>query len=145
MLVLSRRLGEAIRFPGINATVQVVTIKPGVVRLGIEAPPTLTILRDELPAAGRLTDAQRGASEGVATAAHFDQLLQAVSRGLGLALLRLQAGRAEDAEALLDELHREFHRLRRRWQPEAGQARPLAPGKRRKDGAARSGPAAAHD
>jgi carbon storage regulator CsrA len=144
MLVLSRRLGETIRFPGINATVQVVTIKPGAVRLGIEAPPTITILRDELPAAGRLIDAQRGASEGAATAADFDQLLQAVSRGLGLALLRLQAGRTEDAEALLHELHRRFHQLRRR-QPDAGAAGPLAPGKRRKEKAGRSGPAAAHD
>jgi carbon storage regulator CsrA len=48
MLVLSRRLHEKILFPGLNITVQVVTIKPGVVRLGIEAPPNVKIFREEL-------------------------------------------------------------------------------------------------
>jgi carbon storage regulator len=48
MLVLSRRLSERIQFPGLNITVQVVAIRPGVVRLGIEAPPHVTVLREEL-------------------------------------------------------------------------------------------------
>src|SRR5262245_20204697 len=39
MLVLSRRLHERIQFPGLNITVQVVAIKRGIVRIGIEAPP----------------------------------------------------------------------------------------------------------
>ena len=39
MLVLSRRLQEKIVFPGIKATVKVVAIKSGVVRLGIECRP----------------------------------------------------------------------------------------------------------
>ena len=38
MLVLSRRLNERILLPTVPAAVQVVSIKPGVVRLGIEAP-----------------------------------------------------------------------------------------------------------
>jgi carbon storage regulator CsrA len=48
MLVLSRRLHEKILFPGLNITVQVVKIKPGVVRIGIEAPPNVKIFREEL-------------------------------------------------------------------------------------------------
>jgi carbon storage regulator CsrA len=48
MLVLSRRLYERIQFPGLNITVQVVAIKPGVVRIGIEAPPDVRIVREEI-------------------------------------------------------------------------------------------------
>ena len=48
MLVLSRRLHEKVLFPGLNITVQVVAIKPGVVRIGIEAPPEVRIAREEL-------------------------------------------------------------------------------------------------
>src|SRR5437870_3923833 len=48
MLVLSRRLNEKILLPTINAAIQVVEIKRGVVRLGIDAPPEVKILREEL-------------------------------------------------------------------------------------------------
>jgi len=49
MLVLSRRLNEKIVFPGTQISVQVVAIRPGSVRLGIEAPRSVTVLREELP------------------------------------------------------------------------------------------------
>jgi carbon storage regulator CsrA len=48
MLVLSRRRKEKIILPGLNVTIQVVAIKPGVVRLGIEAPSEVAVLREEL-------------------------------------------------------------------------------------------------
>jgi carbon storage regulator CsrA len=48
MLVLSRRLHEKVVFPGLNVTVQVVAIKPGVVRIGIEAPPDVAVVREEI-------------------------------------------------------------------------------------------------
>jgi carbon storage regulator CsrA len=48
MLVLSRRLHERIQFPGLNISIQVVAIKSGVIRLGIEAPPDVSVLREEL-------------------------------------------------------------------------------------------------
>jgi two-component system, OmpR family, response regulator len=48
MLVLSRRLGEKIVLPGLQVTIQVLTIKPGVVRIGINAPPDVPILREEI-------------------------------------------------------------------------------------------------
>ena len=59
MLVLSRRLHEKIQFPGLNITVQVVGIKLGVVRIGIEAPPHVKIFRAEIlaqPPAPAATD-----------------------------------------------------------------------------------------
>jgi carbon storage regulator CsrA len=48
MLVLSRRRKEKVVIPTLGITIEVVAIKPGVVRLGIEAPPDVPILRQEL-------------------------------------------------------------------------------------------------
>ncbi len=47
MLVLSRKVDERIRV-GDEVTITVVRISPGVVRIGIDAPPHLAIVRDEL-------------------------------------------------------------------------------------------------
>jgi carbon storage regulator CsrA len=48
MLVLSRRLQETVVLPGLNVRVQVLDIKGGAVRLGIEAPPNVKVMRAEL-------------------------------------------------------------------------------------------------
>jgi carbon storage regulator CsrA len=48
MLVLSRRLSQKIVFPAIRTTIQVVAVKPGVVRLGIDAPEDIGVFREEL-------------------------------------------------------------------------------------------------
>ena len=48
MLVLSRRLNEKIVLPGLGVTVQVLGIRRGAVRLGIEAAPDVTVLREEV-------------------------------------------------------------------------------------------------
>jgi carbon storage regulator CsrA len=48
MLVLSRKTNEKIVFPGSNIVVQVLDIRGGKVRFGIEAPPEVPIMREEL-------------------------------------------------------------------------------------------------
>jgi carbon storage regulator len=48
MLVLARQLNERIVMPTVPATIEVVAIKPNGVRLGIEAPADVTILREEV-------------------------------------------------------------------------------------------------
>ena len=48
MLVLTRRPHEKIVLPGLHVTLQVVSVKGGVVRIGIEAPPDVRVLREEL-------------------------------------------------------------------------------------------------
>jgi carbon storage regulator len=48
MLVLSRRVGERIFFPAIGAYVKVLSVEGATVRLGIEAPREVRILREEL-------------------------------------------------------------------------------------------------
>ena len=47
MLVLSRKVGERIRI-GDSVTITVVRVTGGGVRLGIEAPPELPVVREEL-------------------------------------------------------------------------------------------------
>ena len=73
MLVLSRRLNERILLPTVPAAVQVVSIKPGVVRLGIEAPSQVPVLREELrpqpPAHLSGAAEAQGLCEGLAAAA----------------------------------------------------------------------------
>ena len=48
MLVLSRKVGERIQL-GQNITVTIVKIQGNAVRLGIEAPPNMTVVREESP------------------------------------------------------------------------------------------------
>ncbi len=47
MLVLSRRVGERIQI-GEQILVTVVRIGPGVVRIGVEAPSDMTVMREEI-------------------------------------------------------------------------------------------------
>lgn len=47
MLVLSRKVGEAIVVPGLGLTLTVLDVQPGRVRLGVTAPPEVAIHRDE--------------------------------------------------------------------------------------------------
>ena len=48
MLVLSRRPGEKIVLPDLNVSIHVVALKPGVVRIGIEAPRNVGVFREEV-------------------------------------------------------------------------------------------------
>jgi carbon storage regulator len=48
MLVLSRKMNETIEVPGINMVIRIVRISGDRVRIGIEAPAEILILRGEL-------------------------------------------------------------------------------------------------
>ena len=120
MLVLSRRPKEKIVFPGINITVQVVAVKSGAVRLGIEAPPEVTVLREEVaaraetqgPGAAPLPDGAAGPT--LCQVSHLLRNWLDVA-AIGLALLRRQAqGRV--TEATLDPFDQEIGALRRQMQ-----------------------------
>jgi carbon storage regulator CsrA len=130
MLVLSRRLNEKIVFPGTHTTVQVLELQRGVVRLGIDAPPNVTVLREELY--NQATEWQTGqeAPDPRAAQARLAELTCLVGKRLailtqGAALLRRQlpAGLGPDAAMTLDEIEDELYRLRNRLGAEA--ARPL--------------------
>jgi two-component system, OmpR family, response regulator len=127
MLVLSRRPNERIVFPGINTTVRVVNVKPGVVRLGIEAPPEVTVLRQEV--ADRLAEwapkdagcpgAKKAARPRGSSDKRLDQRLQAASVGVGLARLQMRTGDLENAERTLTTLQKSLGLWRRAFKGEA--------------------------
>jgi carbon storage regulator len=75
MLILSRKEGESIVI-GENITLKIVSAEKGIVKLGIEAPSDVTILRSELLDA--VEDANRRASEHPGD----DALLEALVRRL---------------------------------------------------------------
>jgi carbon storage regulator len=62
MLVLSRKTGEKIRI-GDNVTVTIVRIGPNNVRLGIDAPRDLNIVREELCSNEPVLNQPHGTSE----------------------------------------------------------------------------------
>jgi carbon storage regulator CsrA len=133
MLVLSRRVSEKIVFPGFQAAVQVVGVKGQTVRLGIQAPPEVRVLREEIPD----RRAEWGPAEREPAPARPGQppLADLVGKrlkiaGVGLDLLRgqIQAGRAEDALALVEALAEDLQLLQRRL---AGEAEKPAPPPRR--------------
>ncbi len=63
MLVLSRKTGEKIRI-GENVTVTIVRIGPNNVRLGIDAPRDLNIVREELCSNEPVLNQPQGTSDG---------------------------------------------------------------------------------
>src|SRR5262249_58525127 len=87
MLVLSRRPDEKILLPSVPAVIKVVSAAAGVVRLGIEAPAHVPILREEVRQKAPLEPeppAETPTNPRQAARGRIREL------GLGLALLRLQ-------------------------------------------------------
>jgi carbon storage regulator CsrA len=136
MLVLSRRVTEKIVFPGLQTSVQVLGVKGSTVRLGIQAPPEVRVLREEIP------DRQAEwapAAAGPAPQSEQPRLEQLVGKrlkiaGIGLELLRgqIQAGRAEEALAIVEALAEDLQLLQRRRAGEARQPAPQTPGPARR-------------
>jgi carbon storage regulator CsrA len=121
MLVLSRRLNEKIVLPGIKTAVQVVSIRPGSVRLGIEAPPEVVVLREEL----QNRTAQWGAPvpDGLDGSAEtklqkltelLRKRLKVTAAGLAALQEQLQAGLVDEAQAILAEIGDDLHLLEHR-------------------------------
>ncbi len=69
MLILTRKMGEGIVLNE-NVTIRVVEISKGVVKLGIDAPKEMLILREELELAVKQSNIE--ASKGVSTQTLFD-------------------------------------------------------------------------
>jgi two-component system, OmpR family, response regulator len=120
MLVLSRRLKEKVLFPGIDTAVQVLSVKGNVVRLGIEAPPEVIVLREELarqtsPAAAVEKPRDVGNPDAVRLAALAQQLrdrLKTTAVNLGMVQLLLDAGLADDAKEALARVREDFQLVR---------------------------------
>jgi carbon storage regulator CsrA len=132
MLVLSRRPAEKILFPSLNATVEILSIKPKLVRLGIEAPPAVVVLRGEIRPSPEGPPAHAPAVE--TDARHPRHLVRERLNSLvvGLALLRrqVQAGLSAGAVATLEKMDGELEALRGQldslWE-DSTEMRPVSP------------------
>jgi carbon storage regulator CsrA len=120
MLVLSRKPTQRLVFPTLNTAIQVLEIRRGMVRLGIEAPPDVTVLREEVLArpAERIPEPPRAPEptpdRGI-TEAFGRQLcdrLKTTGMGLGLLRLQLEAGLTEEAQQTLAQIQEDFQILR---------------------------------
>lgn len=113
MLVLARRVNEKIVLPGLGVTIQVLQAKPNQVKLGIEAPPNVRVLRGELHG-GHAPDAALLAGE----ASH--QLANALNKlSLSVHLLEKQweNGQLTEAKATLAALKRKLEEIGEQHQP----------------------------
>ncbi len=131
MLVLSRRLNQKILFPTINTSVQVVSVKPGVIRLGIEAPPEVLVLREEI--AGDRKAPAPAAPDRLRLRelnALLEKRLEVLTAGLDVLRSQLTTGQADDAVFTLDEVEDEVRLLRQRLAGEVDRPAP-APKPRR--------------
>ncbi len=133
MLVLSRRLNEKLLFPGFETAVQIVGIRAGTVRLGIEAPDEVRVLRAEVPdrAAEWGPDPEPEFTEEPPTLLRLNQLLKKrldiAQLGLSEVHTHLRAGHEEDANNTLANLKEDLAMLRRRVQREVERTCLLAP------------------
>jgi len=130
MLVLSRRLHEKIVFPEIDAKVAIVGIKSGVVRLGIEAPPAVAVLREELPDRNReWGPAPTSENRSAGIIRLLRNRLKVTKVGLSRLRGQLHAGLATDADITLERIEEDLQLLEERLGTEM--ARPASCAARR--------------
>jgi carbon storage regulator CsrA len=127
MLVLSRRVNEKVLFPSINVAVQVVGVRNGLVRLGIDAPPEVKVLRGEL----RPQEAEQPPPAGRAPPGRLSDLvgkrLRVAQAGLAELQRQLEAGRTGEAEATLAKLDEDLRLLQRRIEARPEETAPAPP------------------
>jgi len=117
MLVLTRRENEKIVFPAVNTSVEVLEVKAGRVRLGIQAPRDLQILREEVMKADGIHLSDQNALESFAaqmlrkTKHQMRNDLNKATIGLALARRQLKAGMIENLDATLDKIGQGFDGL----------------------------------
>lgn len=99
MLVLSRRSGETIHLPTVDAVLEVLQINSNNVRIGVKAPQSLPVLRGELVKEGQCFPALRPVDvAALREEKHaLRNLLNTVSIGLSLAKKHLEDGNQDHA------------------------------------------------
>jgi carbon storage regulator CsrA len=123
MLVLARQRKERLVLPTVPATIEVVAIKPNAVRLGIDAPAEVTVLREEVMHRRKSAPRELPAlSEADADARlncikqSLGNRLQTVALGLGLILEHMGNTASSELPAMLQRINSEVLRLDRQLQ-----------------------------
>lgn len=109
MLVLSRRADDSIVFPGLGITVHLLRLSSKVVRVGIEAPPQVRVLRKELAdgSVEETFDIETFLSSAAQDRDHLHELrnqLNCINLGLQFYRQQVDAGMIEQAARTLDKV-----------------------------------------
>lgn len=103
MLILSRRADETLVFPNLGITVHILRITGGQVRIGVEAPPAVRVVRGELASETRTAIVRQGDGQA---AAHMQMLLLDASLILQRLHMAAEAMQWQEAEPLVFSLFR---------------------------------------
>jgi carbon storage regulator CsrA len=127
MLVLSARPNEKIRFPSFHTVVQVLSIQANQVRLGIDAPEEVRVLRQGIPDRVEEWGPDPSEADEAPTLLRLQQLvdrrLAVTRRGVAEAQARLADGDDDEAEVLLGLIDEDLEMLRRRVRREVEKVR----------------------
>lgn len=104
MLVLARRPGQKILFPGLGIAVEVLRQQGNVTRLGIEAPDDVVIMRDEVVSASADNRPQQQPTSARLTCEELRQKTNLLMTNLQQLQQRLDSGTADEPEERLTEL-----------------------------------------
>jgi carbon storage regulator CsrA len=128
MLVLSRGRNDKVVFPTLGITIEILRIDGNKIRLGVDAPQQVPILRHELVEESGRSDAQKVESRELSHS--LRNRLHTAELGLHLLKLKLEADEAEDAGTtiftILNELKALEKELEARPEPEPAAATPNA-------------------
>jgi carbon storage regulator CsrA len=121
MLVLSRRENEKIALPDLGVSVEVLRIAGSAVRLGVQAPANVKILREELTEGVSTVAGAERTKAGFKLTHDARNRLNTVNLALVMVQKHLAAGRSADAARTLEKAHRDFLAFSAEL---AGEARP---------------------
>ncbi len=110
MLVLTRKQEERIVFPNLGIEVEILRVKGGTVRVGVDAPRSVRVLRGELADNHEFEHSKARATQ---ERHHFRNRLNAASLALHILQKQLDAGRFTDAEKSLNKALETFGELER--------------------------------
>lgn len=128
MLVISRRAEQKVLFPELGVTVQVLRIQGNIVKIGIDAPRDLTIVREEIAAdvLGTLSPSEFAAESARQRRHAIRNRLNIATLSLHVLGKKLESGGLADAETMvqkalaeLDALNRELEGARHHVGPNA--------------------------
>lgn len=116
MLVICRKPTESLCFPGLDTTIEIVSVKGNAVRLGITAPADVKVLRSELTTVTSvLPDSLRKAPDPGETMRTFRHTLRnrlnTATVGLSLLRKRQELGQVQDPDGALDHIENEIRGL----------------------------------
>lgn len=118
MLVLSRGRNDKVVFPSLGISVEILRIAGNRVRLGIEAPEEVPVLRHEIAEALGSDDVAVPQSQAKTQLSHgVRNRLNSAALGLHILHKKLEAGNHDDAEATIFKIFNELKSIEEEFDP----------------------------